>query len=553
MQPENEKDFNNFRFLETSLVAVLPFTDADTMADNFGIGKGKMIPKKVFTMDRTKFFLNQVARTESHVYLGGEDKTIEHILKSKPLGSAFSPVQRKFFDQSDILLHFGHYLWASNDRFLAREIMDKLKTSDDVNEKEFAEQFATGLREVENMVVGFRLQDGIDSRLLLTVPKESQAAKLFKTMKGKRGVSTLHGLPEGNVLFAQAASGEQGQNSLLTKVLFNFMLEEVLIHQKIVHNVDRLTYLGVFHEVWRRLQGNRLAVYQNSNEKRDGLFSAVAVLDTEDAKIFLRDMKVLSKMALADSLDLTKREIKDEIDIDRLVRDLRSSVYIVRQSATTKLSLIGEPALAPLNQAIASKDFDLESKRRARDLRDRISAVAAARRKELLTDKDQPLFVRPKLTFVASVEKRHDTAVDVIHIEMTGLDKVAKLQYSQLLGPDWDKVRLAVVGKQIVVLLGSDLGLFDAAIRNVHKGEAGLAASKNLAPFQEYAAKDRLFEFHICAEGILRLISPDAKLDSPLQMISVGLTINDQSLQIDARIPTPEVRAIARKAQEGMQ
>jgi hypothetical protein len=36
-------------------------------------------------------------------------------------------------------------------------------------------------------------------------------------------------------------------------------------------------------------------------------------------------------------------------------------------------------------------------------------------------------------------------------------------------------------------------------------------------------------------------------------MTSVALTVGEQSLQMDARVPTPEIRAIARKAQEGMQ
>ena len=50
----------------------------------------------------------------------------------------------------------------------------------------------------------------------------------------------------------------------------------------------------------------------------------------------------------------------------------------------------------------------------------------------------------------------------------------------QLLGPEWDKVRLVLAGNQIVVLLGSEVELFDAALTNVKDGKPGLAASKSL-------------------------------------------------------------------------
>jgi hypothetical protein len=553
MSPEREEEFKDLRFLEY-LVPVLPFTDADVMADNFGIPKGKLIPNGVVktTRGNNDFLTRYAARTQTHIALSNSEKTLKRLQKSKSLATALTTDQRKLFDRSDVLLHFGRYLWQRGDMILGGDAM-KGFAGDDAKEKEFMEQFVASLKEVENTVVGFHLNEGIDSHFLMTVPKDGQASKLFKAMKQKTPPSTLKGLPEGNLLFAQASSGSADQQKLLAKMLFNFMLEDLLINQKIVHHVDRLTYLGVFNEVWRHLQGNRLAVYQNVDEKKLGLFSAVAILDTEDAKLFLLGMKLLSKMAIADTLDLTRKEVKEEIDIERLVRDLRSAVYGVRQSANTKLALIGEPALPYLAKVLDASDFDLEAKRRARDLRERISSVAAERRKELLNPKSQELFLRPNLTFIANVEKRQEISVDIINIKITGMVKAQESQFTQLLGPDWDKVRLAIVGNQIVVLLGSDVSLFEATLRNLQKGDAGLASTKRLTDFHELAAKERQFEFHISVEGILRLITPKAKLDTPLHMTSIALTLSEQSLQVDARVPTAEVRAIARKAQEGMQ
>ncbi|HMF10789.1 MAG TPA: hypothetical protein VKE94_00735, partial [Gemmataceae bacterium] len=120
----------------------------------------------------------------------------------------------------------------------------------------------------------------------------------------------------------------------------------------------------------------------------------------------------------------------------------------------------------------------------------------------------------------------------------------------QLLGPDWDKVRVAVAGKQVVVMLGSNVELFDTALRNVQKNEPGLAGSKHLAEFYARSAKERLFEFHVSVEGILRLTAEKAELRTKAQLTSAALSLGPTSLQLDARLPTSEVRAIAQKVQE---
>jgi hypothetical protein len=552
MSPDDKDERIGLRNLDELLVPAVPFSDPDTMASNFGIAKGKLMPKGVVSTDRNDFG-RFATRNQEHLYLSDSKKTLERLMTSKAVADSFSAAQRKQLNESDILLHLGRYLWGTEYANFHSDIAKRIQPGDDPKEKEFAQQLGESLKEVQNAVIGIRLEAGIDLHFVAAVPPDGQAAKMFTKLRDKNKPSSLRGLPEGNVLLAQASSGDATHQALLAKALFNFMLEDLLINQKIVHHMDRLTYLGVFHEVWRRLQGNRLAVYQNLDEKKLGLFSAVAILDTEDAKVFLRDMKILSKMASADSLDLARKEVKEEIDIERVVRDLGSSVYVVRQSANTKLALIGEPALPYLHKAIESKDFDLESKRRARELRDRISAVAAQRRKELLSEKNQPLFIRPTLTFVSNVEKRQGLDIDIIRIQIAGLEKAATHQYSQLLGPDWDKVRLAVAGNQVVVLLGSDVALFDAALGNVQKGNAGLAGSKRLAAFRERAAKERQFEFHVSVEGAMRLITPTAKLDSPAQMTSMSVALGEHSLQVDARVPAPEVRAIARKAQQAQQ
>jgi hypothetical protein len=551
MPPENKDDFRNFQWLETSLVPILPFTDPDTMAGNFGLAKGKLTPKAVQKID-PKFFMKYATRTLNHIYLSGSDKTIRRVQQSKTLAEAFTPAQRKLFDDSDFMMHLGKFLWTWEDADLVGAVAGKMRGGDDPQEKQFAELFADSLKEVQNAVIGARLQDGIDGHLLLTVPKDGKAAKLLAAMRKQPKSSTLHGLPAGNVLFAQASSGNEGQQALLAKALFNFLLEDLLVRDKVVTQVDRIKYLGIFHEVWSRLQGHRVAVYQNVNESKEGLFSAIAIFDSDDPAGFLREMKTLAKMATADSLDWSRKDVKEEINIPRLVKDLASPAYRVRQAADIKLILVGEPALPYLQKAIDSKELDLETLRRCQKLRDNIGDGAAERRKELLREQSFQIFFRPKLTFVTNVEKRQGQKIDGVQIKIFGYEKTVAHQtaeYKQLFGPDWDKVRLAVIGKQIVVLFGSNVELFDATLRNVQKGDAGLADTKRLAGFFERCARERTFEFHVSVEGILRLTTPKGRLDKEMQLTSVALSLGEASLQLDARVPTAEMRAIAKKAQ----
>ena len=164
------------------------------------------------------------------------------------------------------------------------------------------------------------------------------------------------------------------------------------------------------------------------------------------------------------------------MDIEQWIKDLSSDIYKVRASANTKLRLVGEPALAYLEKA-ADKPPDLETSRRAQLLIREISLVAAERRKELLS-KDLPRYVRPTFAYVTKAETRGGLPIDIVHIKLSDKDQLATGQMKQLFGPDWDKLRLAIYGKQVVVLLGSEVELFETALANLKDGKAGLAGSK---------------------------------------------------------------------------
>jgi hypothetical protein len=309
--------------------------------------------------------------------------------------------------------------------------------------------------------------------------------------------------------------------------------------------------LAAFAEVWKQLKGHRVAVYRNADERKHGLFSAVAVLDTADADRFLTNLKRLARLSGTEGLDLSDKGRRDDVaEVERLIRDLVSEEFEVRESASNRLALIGEPALPLIQQAL--KSGDAEVRRRAEDLKAQIIEAAVARRKELLS-KETPWRLRPTFHFEAKPEGRTGHTVETARIRLTEKDAPAADALRQAFGPDWDRVRLAAHGKQVVVLLGSDERLLDATLANLKDGKPGLAASKSLAAFARQTDAGRKLELHAALGTVLELLRGEglrrAKPGGPTPALSsASLAVDPGRLRLDLWLPASEVGAVVKGA-----
>jgi len=543
LQPESQDDllFDNELFVQ-----LIPFTRANALAGNFGIPKGRLMPQTIVPTKSDAFHAKFATRTDTHLGVSASENSLKRFLKSRPLAATLSAPQRQRLNATDILFHVGPSVLAELHKDLQRELISKLRGGDDPAEKKFLDQLGQGLKEAQAIVAGVRLDDGLDAHIVVTVRRDSSAARLLASMRTTGKPSTLFALPDGDVLFAHAYAGDRTQHAWLAQAFFRHFLEDPIVTDRLVASASVTNYLGLLHEIWSRLHGNRFAVYQNAEPAKVGLLSAVIILDCDDPPAFLREMKTLAKMATADTLDWSKKEVKKEVDIARLVRDLGNSSFAIRQAAATRLALIGAPALPFLEKALESKKLDLETMRRAQEVDKGIRDRTAWRRKEMLLEENQPLFDHAKLTFVLGVEKRLGQRIDVIQIRNPAAEPAALRRYEELLGPDWDKIRVAVVGKQIVLMLGSEVARFEAALRNVQQRNPGLAASKQFAAFHERCAKDRLFEFHVGIEARLRLLAANADEAPPGPLTSLSISLGETDVQFDAHMPTAEIRANSR-------
>jgi hypothetical protein len=158
--------------------------------------------------------------------------------------------------------------------------------------------------------------------------------------------------------------------------------------------------------------------------------------------------------------------------------------------------------------------------------------------------------VRPSFAFVARAETRVGYDIDVVKVKLSDKDLPIAKQMQQLLGPQWDNLRLAVHDKQVVALLGSEVELLEAALKNLKEGRPGLAATKSLEPFLRHSNAARTVEFHFSVDKFLTLTKPeDGRIRPPGNIwTSFSLSVDADRVQLDLWVPSNEVRAMAKNS-----
>lgn len=535
--------------------AILPFTDLDKMAANFKMKKGDFKPGKVVKADMQPQFISREAYVGvkgSNFYLGFHEKTVEHLLSTKGLSGELTPVQRRLMGEADVLLHLGTEGWGHLWKEFLRDVEKNVASGLDDKERASAKEFLEALGSVRFGLAGLRVEKGLGLSLLSVFPKEgNEAAKKFlTTIRGGDGASSLRGLPEGNVVAIQAARGDGTKNATVARVFFRTLVQQLLEPGKFFGVGDRPALLNIFGEIWQRLRGSRLALYRTADPSELGLFSAIAILDTDDPKEFFDEMKQLARLGSADGIDLKTEAGKkaSEAEIEQLIKDLGHRRFAVRDSATVKLELAGEPILPYLEKAI--KSMDLETSRRAERIKREIVKAAEASRKELLSG-ELTRGLKPSFAFLDKVEKVGGHEVRQIAVKLPKRDLAVAGPLAKLFGPEWNRVRVAVIGKRIVLLVGSDLGLFKTALVNLAEDKPGLAGSKVVADQAKKTDPGRKIELHASAQMVAMLatagdLEAPAKLAANPPLTSLALSIESDRLQVDIWVPIEEVKIITK-------
>ncbi|HEX5273294.1 MAG TPA: hypothetical protein VFW33_22510, partial [Gemmataceae bacterium] len=391
------------------LVGAVPFKDLDAIAGNFNLKADDLKDGRVVKAPTGTFFLRARGR---HLLLGLDEKTLAGAYEARSLAAALPEAQRKSLAGTDILVHVGPEWLGETWGDFVKQVRAGL--GDDLGEadRKVADELVGALKTVRYFLGAIRVDDGLGVSVLAVMPEKvpEPTRKFLASLADRGGPSDLKGLPDGPAVFAEGSGGGGAPGARVMKLLADFVLRDVARANWLPSPADRANVLAAFAEVWKRSQGHRVAVYRNADPVKHGLFSAVAILDTADAGQFLADLKRLARLAGTEGLDLSDKGSRDDVAaVEKLIRDLGDDDFEVRESASRRLALIGEPALPLIEKA--HKSGDAEVRRRTEDLKAEIVATATARRRELLS-KEAPWRVRPTFHFEPKPEQRAGHAVE---------------------------------------------------------------------------------------------------------------------------------------------
>ncbi len=151
----------------------------------------------------------------------------------------------------------------------------------------------------------------------------------------------------------------------------------------------------------------------------------------------------------------------------------------------------------------------------------------------------------PKFTYQPRVETIDEVRVDVLTVEVPKLGGEVLREYQRLLGPDWNKLRMAVLGKQVVMLVGSDKERLRQTLSNLKAGARGLADNKTVTAALARLAPERKVELHVNVTDYAAFLEKARPAEDP-KLSSFALSIEPDRIQLEVWTPAADVRAVLR-------
>jgi hypothetical protein len=151
----------------------------------------------------------------------------------------------------------------------------------------------------------------------------------------------------------------------------------------------------------------------------------------------------------------------------------------------------------------------------------------------------------PRFSFTPAAERLDGLAVDVLAMENPKLDPSERDQNVQARGPDWNKIKMVTVGKQIVALFASsDTDLLRTAVANIREGKRGLADNATTAAHLKTLPAERKLELHGTG-GILAAFVLGKPAKGPTaSWVSLALVVEPDRLQVQLRLPLAELKTL---------
>jgi hypothetical protein len=538
---KGEPNFGEQKIWEL-FVAVAAVRDPDAFAANFDIKKGVLKPDTV-VQGKGKNFGRFFYLHGKQVFFGNHDVVVRRVARDPRAAVELAPASRAAIDRADMLLHLNAKALGPLIQNILGDMEKEFRKEAQGGDDAIIRQLFETLRAIETTWITAQVDEGLGLSWINTFPAgpDKTARPLLQALQSGKSGADLAGLPDGRVVMAQALKGNGPETAALMRVFYSWLIRSSVEARGLLSPLDRDSYLGVVSEIVKHLRGSRLALYANADRLKHGLFSAVAILDVDKPEAFIGELRQLAQFAGADDAEAAQKDIRPALQ--ELVDKLGSGRYAERESAALRLRLAGEVALPFLDKALTIPDPEV--RRRAGVIKERIVATVKERRKELLA----PENLRPvHLLFGFAKPKELDgQRVEVMRIKLS--EKRAETVLRDLLGPDGDRIRLAVHGKQVVVAFGSDQDLLRSALQNLKEGKKCLADVGQVALAEQHLNPARAMEFDVSLAAALALWNATDLTrpgELPTSLSSFALTASPELLQFDVWVPAADFKIIRR-------
>ncbi len=152
---------------------------------------------------------------------------------------------------------------------------------------------------------------------------------------------------------------------------------------------------------------------------------------------------------------------------------------------------------------------------------------------------------KPQTLFYEVESKDFDgREIKVITISDASLSDLTIAAANKELGPDWNRLRIVSGKKEVVLFLGSDLGVLRQTLKNLDEARPGLAENAVMNAHRASADADRKVQFEVAVESFLStLAARPPSLAVARHYSSSTLSITQQAITLHMSWPVSELRA----------
>ena len=490
--------------------------------------------------------IRYVSMKNKRLYFASSKEIIKKAIGAKSIRSKLNKDEIKTLENEDLIVY------ANPQKTL--EGADEKAKKQTINDFWFTDTFSDPPKteDVSLLSLGIRVDDGIGLSILAHA-KDGVLDDAFSILRDTAKRTSLEGLPDGKVVAATALVGSKELPQMMAELfndsyrdygLFNLFPKGYSVSRR-----NKLNFFTILEHAWKDVEQSKFAVYLNDHPNVDGLFTAIAILDTKDPKQFIGDMTSLERFVNASLLPPNEGAKilvgKDKL-IDELILQLGARKYKKRELAASKLKLIGADAIPALKRAMESSDFEVRS--RADQILKSFAFKSIAKQKEAFNfDSDMLATRKIQFAYKANQEKVLELPTDHILVisdaKSNGTGFTEDLQ--KVFGKNWSEIRLTPIGNQIVFSWGSQKGWHQKTLQNIRDKKPGLAARDRFPTFSARTSQENIAQAVFSMEQIKHLL-PDRTQMEPVEntssAISFGFLLKPNRLRLDLHATIPDLQ-----------